>query len=157
MIVVIVLARNENRAQLEEDANSLGSGPFVSRIGRPRGSVQTQGFEKLRGDFLAFGEERNFEEQTQVFHSPGDGGTREGCVDLRILQRWSRGNGAEVGGREVLRVQRFCVESQIFPILFGYSGLRAGVTKYEIPSVFLVDRLRIRKHPQFSFKSVRGT
>jgi hypothetical protein len=47
VVVFLVRARNENRAELDEDVNSLGSGLFVSRIGRPRGFLQTQSFINL--------------------------------------------------------------------------------------------------------------
>ncbi len=49
----------------------------------------------------------------------------------------------------------FCVEPQSIPVLLGHSSLRVVVPKYEIASAFLVDRLRIGKHPQFSTSVVR--
>ncbi len=85
MKVFIILARNENRAELDEDANSLGSGLVVSRAGCPRGSLQAQSFVNFRGHFLAFAVKRNLEKLTQLFQSPGDGGTRESCIGLKIL------------------------------------------------------------------------
>ncbi len=78
VVVIFMLARNENRAKLEEHADSLGSGPFVSPVGRFCGSFQAQSFENLRGNFLAFDKERNLEKLTQLFHGPGDGGMNEG-------------------------------------------------------------------------------
>ena len=88
--VFIILARNENRAEFDENSNSLGSGLLVSRIDCPRSSLQAQSFVNFRGNFLAFVEERNLEKLTQLFQSPGDGGTRESCVDFWVLERGSR-------------------------------------------------------------------
>ncbi len=67
VIVVLVLARNENRAKLEEHADPLGSGPFVSPVGRFCGSFQAQSLENFRGNFLAFDKERNLEKLTKLF------------------------------------------------------------------------------------------
>jgi hypothetical protein len=123
VVVFITLARNENRAELEEDTNSLGSSFLISRIGCPRGSLQAQSLVSLRGKFLAFAEERNLEKLTQLFQSPGNGGTRESCVATRVVKRRSRWNGPAVRGREVLWIQRSCIETQSVPVIFSHSNL----------------------------------
>ena len=154
VVIILMLTRDENRAELEEHANPSGSGFFISRIGGPRGSRQAQSFENLRGNSLGF-EKRDLEEQTQLFHGSGDGGTREAHVGFWVLQRRSRRNRIEVGGREILWVHRFCVEPQSFPILLGHSNILLFATKDEVASVLLVDRLGVGKHPQLSFNSIR--
>ncbi len=60
VVVILMLTRDENRAELEEHANPFGGGSVISRIGGPRGSRQAQSFENLRGNSLGF-EKRDLE------------------------------------------------------------------------------------------------